>query len=391
MKLSHISITLLLALSAVATATSCKDDKEEIIDPIQSQPVAEAIVGKWLLASSTADEWTVYEFKNFQMTSEWMSDGIVRSGSGRYFTNDEKASLTGTIADGNENYRYLDWRITGVSAFQLNLNLYGGDGNQLIGTDALYRIIGAQESERGTRFTPDYKVLAGTPDCSEFISLDETVVKVNAVSGEIECLAEGSTFIVFTTPAGKGVLTVSVKDKIMSLLENLQGTWVVDIVGNEWERDYFGPNGYFYSQWSRQIIYPTSGESAQGTYSVDEAKKIIYVNARTPYNQPLSAEYRITSIDRFSFNADIFSGGDQTGVYYYQKILESITLAPGKTAFPDYSALVGTVSIAGFNSHEEKTATVNQASGLITAVAKGITYIDVRTPLGVGVIEVNVE
>ena len=391
MKLSHLPILILTSLCAVFTASSCKNDNENPEQPVTSQPVAQAILGKWLLASSTATQWTTYEFKDFQLSSSWMVNGVVQSGTGNYFSNDEKASLTGTIVDRHENYRYLDWIITGVSAFQIDVNIYGNNGNQLIGSDALYKIIGSQESERGTRIKPDYRIFAGTPDCSDFRSVDEAVAKVDAASGEIECIAEGSTFIVFTTPGGKAVLTLSVKDKIISLLENIQGTWVADVKGVVWERDQFGPDGYFYAQWSREIIYPTSGESAQGTYSVDEAKKIIYVNARTPYNQPLSSEYRITDIYRYSFNTDVISGGDKVGVLYYQKILESITLAPGKTAMPDYSSLVGAVSIAGFNSHEEKTATVNQASGLITAVAKGITYIDVRTPLGVGVIEVNVE
>ena len=52
--------------------------------------------------------------------------------------------------------------------------------------------------------------------------------------------------------------------------------------------------------------------------------------------------------------------------------------------------MVGSSQITGYNSHDEKIATVDQTTGQITGVSKGITYIDVITNNGTGVIEVNV-
>lgn len=385
-------ILTLFMLMTLAVFTACHDEKD---DPtIQPTPttLSEGIVGKWLLATSTNQEWAVYEFKKSQqMTSEWFVNNTLISGTGSFFTNDEKSTLSGTINDGRGTYIYLNWAANKIETYQIDIDVYGGDdGNQYLTATSLYKIIGEQEGEFGSTFMPEYHKFAGTNDCSDFVSIDESIAKVGT-TGEIECLRAGSTYVKFNTPAGWAVIKLIVSDKIMSFSENILGTWVTDNKGYMWERDIFGEDGYFYAQWSREVIYPTSDESAQGTYTVNEIAKTISVSAETPYQQKLTSEYRITKIDKFSFDADIYSNGDKTTTIYYQRVLASITIEPQESEQPNYYSFVGASQISGYSSHDNKVATVDENSGLIIGNSKGITYIDVKTNNGTGVIEVTVK
>lgn len=381
-----------LMLIVALTITSCHDDKDEPGNNQTTASISEGIVGEWLLASSDKHEWTVYDFKvSQQMTSEWFANNTFVSGVGTYFTNDEKSSLTGTINDGNDHYIYLNWIAKKIQAYQIDIDIYGGkDGNQLVGANSLYKIVGTVEFEYGSTVDPDYRKFAGTNECSGFYSMDESIVTVNS-SGTVECVGAGNTYVIFNTPAGHACLKITASDKVMTFSENILGTWVTEIKGYLWERDVFGQDGYFYAQWSREVIFPTSNESAQGTYKINEANKTIKVSAQTPYGQRLNSEYRITKMDKFSFNTDIYTGEDKSGTFYYQRILLSLSIEPKGTEQPNYSGMVGSSKISGFSSHDEKIATVDKSTGLITGVSKGITYIDVITSNGTGVVEVNIE
>lgn len=384
-------ITSAFILILLQVISACQKDKNEL-EIIQDKTyISKVILGEWLLASSNSEEWTVYEFEQSQqLKSNWFVNKSLDTGNGMYFTNDEKSSLTGTINDGNNNYTYIDWIAKNIQAFQIDIDIYGGaDGNQFQSSNSLYKIVGTQDAEYNSDLVIDYRKYTGTNECSEFTSMNESIVSVNS-TGQIKCIGAGSTYVIFKTPVGHACIKINVSDKILTFAENIIGTWVTDVKGYVWERDVFGVDGYFYAQWSREIIYPTSNESSQGHYSINEANKTITVSAQTPYLQKINSEYRITKIDKFSFNTDIYSGGDKTGTFYYQRILSSITMPVNGSEQPNYLDMVGASLITGYSSHDEKIATVNKSSGFITGISKGITYIDVITNNGTGVIEVNV-
>lgn len=390
MKQFKLISTLLMLIVALVITSCCHDkDEPEIIQTTTT--LSESIVGEWLLATSNNQEWTVYEFKQSQqMTSESFINNALVSGTGSYFTNDENSSLSGTINDGRGNYTYLDWIAKKIQLYQIDIDIYGGaDGNQFVSSNSLYKIVGTHEIEYDTTFDPDYRKFTGTNECSGFSSMDESIVSVNS-SGTIKGVSAGNTYVIFNTPAGHACLKIVVSDKVMTFSENILGSWVTDIKGYLWERDVFGPDGYFFAQWSREVIYPTSDESAQGSYTINETNKTIVVSAKTPYDEWLNSEYRITKFDKFSFNTDVYSGGDKTGTFYFQRILSSISIEPNESEQPNYFSMVGSSQISSYSTHDEKIAVVDKTTGLITAISRGITYIDVVTSNGTGVIEVNV-
>ena len=381
-------LTALLILCLSCTLPSCNKNDDPAED--SSLPVAESIIGNWLLSTSDDTEWTCYEFTEMLMTSEWMTDGEIHSGKGHYFTNDEKASLTGTVAEENGQYTYIDWIITKISPFQIDLKIYGDNGNQYAGAASLYKIVGSQAIESHYSLLPNYRAFTGTNDCSEFRSLDNSIATVDQ-EGRIVGVNQGTTYVVFTTPAGGAAIKVEVSGKILTFSEKILGVWVSDNLGYIWEKDEFGPDGYYFGQWSREVIYPTKDETAQGSYTVDEEAMTISLKAQTPYGQKLDSEYRISTIDKFSFNADIYSGGEKTGSFYYQKVLSSVILPLGETIQPDYSELVGGSTISGYAIHDTKIATVDASTGLVTPIADGFTYVDIKTNNGTAVVEIKVE
>jgi len=360
-------------------------------NPNEAMPIEQTIPGKWLLGTSDAAEWTTYEFQSSGLvTAEWYTTRGSQTGTGMYFTSDEKATLTASIDLGNENYKYIDWVIKSLQAYQMDIEIYGKNGNDLIQTTSIYKILSEKEVEKGKVDSPDYRGMCGSNSYSEFRSLDPEIVSVNEESGELTALKSGKTFVIFNAPRGYAAVSVNVVEKNRPLSENILGTWVTDVKGYVWERDVFGPDNYFFANWSREVIYPTDNESAQGSYNVDDTTNIIKISAKTPYNQILNVDYHIKEMDRFSFYTHVYSGGDKTGEFYYQRMIESKKLKVGETFLPEYLKLTDNIAINGYKSHKTDIATVDD-HGTITAVSSGITYIDVKTNQGAAVIEIDVE
>lgn len=381
-------MAMLFAAVLLLANTSCNDDDPEA--PTPSEPLSTSMMGEWLLASSDASQWTTYEFKSASLHSQTFTNGFRNEWVGHYSINEEAKVISGMVQDSRGSVTYIDWRLNDVKALQMDIDIYGNSGNTLIGSSSLNKILSTQEMEEGASLKPDYQRYTGSGSVSGFRSIDESIVKVDDASGELTAVGEGTTFICFNTAGGTAALRVNVAASELVLSNNILGTWITEIEDQMWERDTFGEDGYFFAEWSRKIIYPTDGETAQGTYTVNDKTNIIAVRATTPYGQVLNSEYRIKSFDRFSFKVDAYSGNVFSGSLYYQRRLSSETIAPGATLQPNYQSLVGNTEIRGYKSHDNSVAAVSP-TGEITAVNNGTTYIDVDTPQGVGVVEVIVK
>lgn len=381
-------MAMLFAAVLLLANTSCDPDPDPA--PTPSEPLSTTLIGEWLLASSDASQWTTYEFKSASLHSQTYTNHFRNEWSGYYIINDETKVISGSLQDSRGSVNYIEWQLTDAKALQLNIDIYGNSGNTLIGSSSLYKILSTQEMQEGGRLKPDYQRYTGTKNISGFRSIDEGIAIVDEVSGELTAVGEGTTFICFNTADGTAALRVNVTASELVLSKNILGTWITQIEGQMWERDTFGEDGYFFAEWSHKIIVPTADETAQGTYTVNDKTNIISVRATTPYDQVFSPEYRIKNYDKFSFNVDAYIGGDFGGSLYYQRRLSSETIAPGATLQPNYQSLVGNTEIRGYKSHDNSVATVSP-TGEITAVNNGMTYIDVDTPQGVGVVEVIVK
>lgn len=375
------SWVLILALSFLTF--SCKDEKDE---PIVSKDVAKSIVGKWLLASSDAENWISYEFtESSRINVELTKNGYYHTGEGWYSVNEEKAAVSGSYETERKETFYIDWIVEKTQAFQIDFKLY--DNNTYLGASSVYRVMSTENVENQATLTPNYRAISGTNDVSGFTALNPAIATVNE-TGEITGVSLGTTFVIFTTPNGKAAIKVEVVARAKTFAEQLIGTWVYDVPKEKtWERYTYEKNGYISAQWATFDGTHNLNESAQSTYSInDETVTFVMSSSSGPLNMRLETE----SINDFNWTYRAFESNHATGKFTVQRLLHSIIMEPGDVQTPYYQLLTSGYEITGYASHNSSIATVDAKTGAITAVSKGRTYIDVQTAKGSGVVEVTV-
>lgn len=161
--------------------------------------------------------------------------------------------------------------------------------------------------------------------------------------------------------------------------EALAGTWVYDDTATGVvEVLLFTKDGSF-------KYTATLADAAFAGYPVGNYTVADDVNVTAAVGEQ-SLDMTITKMVANSFTAKNNATGETRT---YAKLVETISLAYLKGATPDYASLVDG-EISSYKSHNVKVATVDKA-GLITAVAEGITLIDVATSDGTAVVLVRTE
>lgn len=363
---------------------SCSDDDKN--DPLPpTKEVAENITGRWLLSTSDAANWISYEFtESSRIYAEIADRSYYGKGTGYYFIENDK--ITGSYTTERDQTFYIDWCVTEIKLFEIDIDIY--DDNTYIGDTEIYRILSDVTVGAGTPTTPDFKKLCGTNNVSEFKSLDESMVTVDAASGELTGVKEGITFVTFETPNGTAAIKVTVGGNMKTFAELLVGTWVYDAPAEKaWERYTYADNGYLSVQWATYDGVYDLDESAQTIYAVDGQDVTFTINLDIAQ---MHMKLETESINDFNWTYKAYDGTHFNGKYTVQRMLESVTLSPQEVKTPAYRSLVGNAVIQGYKSHNDAVAKVND-SGEITALSKGRTYIDVTTNKGIGVIEVIVD
>lgn len=363
---------------------SCSD-KENDNPEFPTSDVGESIVGTWLLSSSDAENWVSYEItETSRVNAEIARDGYYGIGTGYYSVENNKFS--GSYTTDRSQTFYLDWVITDIKPFEIAIEIY--DDNILAGDASIYRVLSTIELEADNSIVPDYRRFCGTDNFTNFSILDGNIAKIDKNTGEISALAEGITFATFSTPNGIAAVKIVVDGKIKTFKELLVGTWVYDSPAEKtWERYTYADNGYVYVQWATYDGVYNLDESSQGMYTIDE--QTVSFSLPIPQGQ-LNMRMVTESINDFDWTYTAYDGSSMVGKYTSHRMLESVALSPKGTANPNYQTLVGSAQIQSYKAHDEKVAKVSD-NGEITALAKGRTYIDVKTNKGTGVIEVIVD
>lgn len=211
---------------------------------------------------------------------------------------------------------------------------------------------------------------------------------MDAQTGEISGKGEGITFVCFKTPKGTAAIKVCVTERKKPFAELLIGTWVYDAPQEKtWERYTYAVGDYLSVDWATTAGGVEISESAQSTYTIsgETVSFTVKIDAGR-----MSMRMETESLNDFNWTYNAFNGKVFSGKYTLQRVLESKNLSPEETTTPNYQTLVGNVEIQSFKSHNETVAKVNE-NGMITAMSKGRTYIDVVTAKGSGVIEIIVD
>lgn len=166
MELKKFPVLALAFILCGLIFTSCKDDQDE--PKTESLNIAQNIVGKWLLASSTASEWATYEFtETSRINATTFENNKHLSGTGFYWVDEDKASVTGNFDYGNGQLPvYIDWIVEKVQTFELSLKLFSN--NQYFGDTSLYRILSSTVIEINTPTEINFNAICGTDIVSDF-------------------------------------------------------------------------------------------------------------------------------------------------------------------------------------------------------------------------------
>ena len=373
---------LLIYLLVFPMMISCKDENEE--PDTTTSGVSQNIIGTWLLSSSDANNWAVYEFtETARLNVETSQNGNFLTGYGFYSVDEKNATVSGNYS--NERGQFgIDWIIKSNRAFQIDFEQY--NSQIYAGEASINRVVATIDVNAGCSFTPKYRDYTGQPNCSGFSSLDSGILTVDATSGKITGINEGSTYITFDAKNGRAAIKVNVT-KIKTLQELIVGVWIYDNRDeHEWQRTEFLEGGTMSVEWGLDNIDEIAGMGT-GKYTVSDGK--VNFTVKTPDGTQFPQEWRIEMINDYDCTYDCYSGTSFNGKYTGHRLMGTINMSPGESNLPDYHSLFGDLTIKGFKSHNNTIATVDNA-GTITAKSKGRTYIEILTDRGSGVIEVTV-
>lgn len=372
--------------------TGCPPDPDPNPDPDPDVPeqlnVAENIIGHWLLASSTANEWATYEFtKTSRINATTFENNKLQSGTGFYWIDEGKASVTGNFDYGDGQLPvYIDWVVEKVQTFELTLQLY--NDNQYLGSSAIYRILSTVTVEVNGSSEINFKSICGTDNVSDFNVLDASVASASS-TGELIGLRVGETYMTFKTPGGIAAIKVEVSPAPKTFAELVVGTWIYDNPSEkEWQTTTFVADGYVDAKWANPYSYNTI-ETGNGYYNLSDNDCSFSVT--TPYNMTINQKWHTEEINEFIWTYQAFSDNQSVGKYTGHRLLGTVTLKPGETSAPEYSKLTFGYDIVGYSSNSATIAEVDVETGKITAVDNGRTYINVKTAKGEGYFEVNVD
>ena len=167
----------------------------------------------------------------------------------------------------------------------------------------------------------------------------------------------------------------------------LVGQWVYDHPEEGvWETIKFTSSGMFYYSNSNEILYEFENENVNGRYFVDGNK----VTGTYKLNEvtQMNLDMQITAINDLEFTAKF----NDTGLTFtYARLLDSETIEYNGTIQPNYDNLLRGADIIAYSSHNPNIAKVDAASGRVTGLSSGRTYIDVITSEGTAVVEIIVK
>lgn len=386
MELKKISVLATVLVISSLFLTGCKHDPDE---PKSEQiNVTENIIGNWLLASSTASEWATYEFtETSRINATTFENNKLQSGTGFYWIDEDKASVTGNYNFGNGQLPvYIDWVVEKVQTFELTIKLY--NDNQYLGNSAIYRILSIATVEVNGSNEINFKSISGTDNVSDFNILDASVASISS-TGELTGLKVGETYMTFKTPGGIAAIKVEVSPVPKTFAELAVGIWIYDKpTEKEWQATTFVADGFVDIKWTNPYSYNTI-ETANGYYNLSDNDCSFSVT--TPYNKTINQKWVTEEINDFIWTYQCFSDNQSIGKYTGHRLLGTVTLKPDEKSTPEYSTLTFGYDIVGYSSNTASIAKVDAETGEITAVDYGRTYINVKTAKGEGYFEVNVE
>lgn len=167
--------------------------------------------------------------------------------------------------------------------------------------------------------------------------------------------------------------------------ENITGRWLLSTSdAANWISYEFTESSRMYAEIADRSYYG----KGTGYYFIENDK--ITGSYTTERDQTFYIDWRVSEIKLFEIDIDIYDDNTYIGEVEIYRILSDVTVEAGTPTMPDFKKLCGTNNVSEFKSLDKSMVTVDAASGELTGVKDGITFVTFETPNGTAAIKVTV-
>lgn len=167
--------------------------------------------------------------------------------------------------------------------------------------------------------------------------------------------------------------------------ENITGRWLLSTSdAANWISYEFTESSRMYAEIADRSYYG----KGTGYYFIENDK--ITGSYTTERDQTFYIDWCVTEIKLFEIDIDIYDDNTYIGEVEIYRILSDVTVEAGTPTTPDFKKLCGTNNVSEFKSLDKSMVTVDAASGELTGVKDGITFVTFETPNGTAAIKVTV-
>lgn len=170
-----------------------------------------------------------------------------------------------------------------------------------------------------------------------------------------------------------------------NVAKNIVGSWLLSTSDAEnWISYEFTETSRINAEIAQSGYYG----SGTGFYSIENEN--ISGSYTTDRGQTFYLDWKVTEIAPFEIDVDIYDDNTYIGEVEIYRILSDVTVEAGTPTTPDYKKICGTNNVSEFKSIDKSMVTVDAASGELTGVKEGITFVTFETPNGTAAIKVTV-
>ena len=172
----------------------------------------------------------------------------------------------------------------------------------------------------------------------------------------------------------------------LDIADNIVGRWLLSTSdAQNWVSYEFTESSRIIGEFMQNNFY----ETGSGYYSIEDNS--VYGRCVTDRKQTFDIDWKVADIKPFELEVGIYDENKYIGQARTYRVLADESVETGKTYTPAYEKISANKNISGFKSLDTSIAKVNSATGEITGIKEGITFITFSTSYGTAALKLTVD
>lgn len=172
----------------------------------------------------------------------------------------------------------------------------------------------------------------------------------------------------------------------LDIADNIVGRWLLSTSdAQNWVSYEFTESSRIIGEFMQSNYY----ETGTGYYSIEENS--VYGRCVTDRKQTFDIDWKVSDIKPFELEIGIYDENKYIGQAPIYRVLTDENVEIGKTYTPEYEKISANKNISGFKSLDTSIAKINSATGEITGIKEGITFITFSTSYGTAALKLTVD